>query len=352
MTVKTKSMRFANSIIEHDIDLLSEEELYDINTISSLFKSWLRDLPDEVFPKSLQHKIAATVPNLNEQPGAPELLKTELSQLPPFNYYLLFAVTAHITMLLNASKENKMTFHNLCVCFMPALKMDLPCFQWLILDWKNCWQGCSTEKDYLTREYALQKKSDEEGDDPSSKSIPVQHFDRYPPPHAKNSESSQSNFGRERDQASPLPGSAPSSLPSERGIDMNRAPIHAERHQNFSRNQPERPTGSPVKIKSIDPPSSMIQPSNSRRGKKPVPLESTLLGQVRRDSDASSKPLNNNHKDDSRKPSRSDHLKTNDRNDAAVGDTGKKATSSSNLLPELAPVQPLSPFGALEGFSR
>src|SRR6201996_1486429 len=159
---------------EFDIDLLNEEDLYDVNTISSMFKAWLRDLPDEVFPKSLQYKISATIKNLSEQQGAPQMLKDELSNLPPFNYYLLFAVTAHITMLLNASKENKMTFHNLCVCFMPAMKMDMPCFSWLILDWKNCWKGCNSERDYLNREYAMLENSTT-----VDTSRPVQHYDKY-----------------------------------------------------------------------------------------------------------------------------------------------------------------------------
>ncbi|KAF1815395.1 Rho GTPase activation protein, partial [Eremomyces bilateralis CBS 781.70] len=46
--VKQWQMRFDQ---EYDIDLFSDPDLYDINTITSLFKAWLRDLPDEVFPK-------------------------------------------------------------------------------------------------------------------------------------------------------------------------------------------------------------------------------------------------------------------------------------------------------------
>jgi hypothetical protein len=323
--------------LEHDIDLLSEEELYDINTISSMFKGWLRELPDEIFPKPTQVKIAESVTNMQEQVGAPEMLKTELSKLPPFNYYLLFAVTAHITMLLNSSKENKMTFHNLCVCFMPALKVDMACFSWLILDWKNCWQGCATEKDYLTREYALQKKSDEEGDDASLNSIPVQHFDRYPPPHAQSHESGPT--AASRDQAS----SVSSSLPSERGgLDHYRPTNPTGRNQ----------TGSPVKARVVEPPVTVpsLQPSNSRRGKKPVPLESTLLGSVRQENETSTKPANNKPTEDKSQPQQVENRNGLSKNGSAT--TEQQKSSNSNLLPELAPVQPLSPFGALDSFSR
>lgn len=80
------------------------------------------------------------------------MLKDELSKLPPFNYYLLFAITCHISLLHSCSEFNKMNYNNLCICFQPAIKIDAFCFQFLILDWRNCWQGCWTEKDYLGEE--------------------------------------------------------------------------------------------------------------------------------------------------------------------------------------------------------
>lgn len=45
-----------------------------------------------------------------------------------------------------------MNYNNLCICFQPAIKIDAFCFQFLILDWRNCWQGCWTEKEYLAEE--------------------------------------------------------------------------------------------------------------------------------------------------------------------------------------------------------
>lgn len=83
------------------------------------------------------------------------MLKDELSKLPPFNYYLLFAITCHISLLHSCSEFNKMNYNNLCICFQPAIKIDAFCFQFLILDWRNCWQGCWTEKEYLVEEVQL-----------------------------------------------------------------------------------------------------------------------------------------------------------------------------------------------------
>lgn len=137
---------------ELDINLFDEPDLYDINIIGSIFKAWLRDLPDEIFPKAIQARIAI---ECKDSLTAPQMLKDELSKLPPWNYYLLFAITCHLSLLNSYVDKNKMNFSNLCICFQPCLKMDLFCFQFLVCDWRNCWQGCWTEKQALAEEYAI-----------------------------------------------------------------------------------------------------------------------------------------------------------------------------------------------------
>ncbi len=143
---------------EHDINLFDEPELYDINTIGSMFKAWLRDLPGEIFPKQVQIKIAEQCMGATK---TPQLLRDELSKLPPFNYYLLFAITCHLSLLHSFADKNKMDYRNLCICFQPCLRIDGFCFQFLVQDWKNCWQGCWTEKEYLEEEYRMQAEGDD-----------------------------------------------------------------------------------------------------------------------------------------------------------------------------------------------
>lgn len=115
-----------------------------------MFKAWLRDLPTEILPKSVQAKIAHECAGAQE---VPKLLKDELSRLPPWNYYLLFAITCHLSLLRAYGDKNKMNYSNLCICFQPCLKIDAFCFQFLVCDWRNCWQGCWTEKEALAEEY-------------------------------------------------------------------------------------------------------------------------------------------------------------------------------------------------------
>lgn len=89
---------------------------------------------------------------------APQLLKDELSKLPPYNYYLLFAITCHLNLLHSYVDQNKMDYRNLCICFQPCMKIDAFCFHFLVCDWKNCWQGCWTEKEYVQIEKEMDEK--------------------------------------------------------------------------------------------------------------------------------------------------------------------------------------------------
>jgi len=143
-----------HNLTERDVNLLDEPDLYDASVIASLFKEWIRELPEEIFPKPLQVKVAASLPA--EVPGkipVPQSLRDELSNLPPFNYYLLFAITCHLSLLLSHEPKNKMTLDNLYRCFNQSLKLDGRIFYTLVGDWRQCWQGCYTEDEYLRIEY-------------------------------------------------------------------------------------------------------------------------------------------------------------------------------------------------------
>lgn len=145
-------LRDADPVAELDINLFDEPDLYDINIIGSMFKAWLRELPDEIFPKSTQARIAEKCMGATE---VPQMLKDELSKLQPYNYYLLFAITCHLSLLHSHVEQNKMDYRNLCICFQPCLKMDGFCFHFLVCEWKHCWQGCWTEKEALAIEYGI-----------------------------------------------------------------------------------------------------------------------------------------------------------------------------------------------------
>lgn len=133
-----------------DVDLFKQDDLYDINIVGSMLKAWLRELPDELFPKASQERISRECAGADK---VPQMLIDELSNLSPYNYYLLFAITCHLSLLLAHSDKNKMDFRNLCICFQPCMKIDAFCFKFLVCDWRECWTGCNTEDQFIEQEY-------------------------------------------------------------------------------------------------------------------------------------------------------------------------------------------------------
>ncbi|KAK0347187.1 hypothetical protein LTR02_000847 [Friedmanniomyces endolithicus] len=150
---------------ELDVDLLDESELYDPNNIGSMLKSWLRDLPTEILPATMQASLAAELELENPEYAkmgqpAPQKLRDALSELSPFNYYLLFAITCHLSLLLSHKDKNRMDLNNLCICIGPCLRLERWLFNYLVGDWRHCWQGCFTEKQYLESEKAHEQGSE------------------------------------------------------------------------------------------------------------------------------------------------------------------------------------------------
>lgn len=151
---------------ELDIDLLSEE-VRDTNEIASMLKAWLRELPTEIMPQSIQKDLAVQLEKVNPKyknvgEAAPQLLRDTLSDLPPFNYYLLFAITCHLSLLLTNKERNKMDLNNLAVCVGPCLNLERWLFNYLVGDWRHCWQGCYTEKEFLKIEERVEAGLDPE----------------------------------------------------------------------------------------------------------------------------------------------------------------------------------------------
>lgn len=176
--------------LDGDVNLFEDNDLYDINIIGSMLKAWLRELPDELFPKEAQDRIARECSGATE---VPQMLIDELSNLSPFNYYLLFAITCHLSLLLSHSDKNKMDFRNLCICFQPCMKIDAFCFKFLVCDWRNCWKGCKNEAKFIEEEYRLFDQPPPRGiTEPNGPSQTEEHDDRQP---SSTDSSKPSNYG-------------------------------------------------------------------------------------------------------------------------------------------------------------
>ena len=284
----SRGLIYADPSTEGDINLFDEPELYDINIVGSMFKSWLRDLPTEILPKSVQAKVARDCAGATE---CPQLLKDELSSLPPQNYYLLFAITCHLSLLIAYSEKNKMNFPNLCVCFQPALRIDNFCFQFLVQDWRNCWQGCWTEKEALEDEYRVL-----EGRLPSSGSGGS----------GEDSSPGSTAVAEERSVTSSAGGQH--TITDERSVTSSGSHQTMADDRSLASNNTQKPTGAGRGQQGRPPPLIFTQASDEHL--------STIY------SEATSTPTTTRYDDDKENQPERTHTP----------------------LPELAPVQPLSPI--------
>ncbi|KAI4141579.1 MAG: hypothetical protein L6R39_005279 [Caloplaca ligustica] len=225
---------------ELDINLFDEVDLFDINIIGSLFKAWLRDLPSEILPKAIQARVAAAHPNATH---VPQMLKDELSNLPPWNYYLLFAITCHLSLLHDHHAKNKMSYSNLCICFQPCIGIDAYCFQFLVCAWRSCWQGCWTEKEHLEQEYRVidgiqpsDYLSEQHYEDSDSGTVVV---DQPTPQSSASSNSRPSLFSPSRERHPPPPPlGAPQPTPDQSRQD--------NAHGSHNRSQSQLPELQPM----------------------------------------------------------------------------------------------------------
>ncbi|KAI9833458.1 MAG: hypothetical protein M1819_003616 [Sarea resinae] len=322
--VKEYQRRFDSEL---DIDLFDEESLYDINIIGSMFKAWLRELPDEIFPKSTQAKIFEICHGSTE---TPQMLKDELSKLPPYNYYLLFAITCHISLLHQHSEQNKMDFRNLCICFQPCIKIDAFCFQFLVCDWKNCWQGCWTEKEALAEEYRI---LDGHSESPS----PGDHSE------AHNDERALSSSG-----SSKLSGTAKQTPDRSRPHQQERPQpekVQQERHHH-EKHQPEtkQERHQPEKKKEKHQPERKQEKHQSERKQESQQPERK---QERLQPERKQERLQPERKQERHQQERKQKERGVVKSRAEITPSPRKDDSkkSDSQLPELLPVRPLSPIG-------
>lgn len=199
-----------------DIDLFEQEDLYDINIIGSMLKAWLRELPDELLPKDAQDRVSRESPNSEE---VPQVLIDELSNLPPFKYYLLFAITCHLSLLLAHAEKNKMDFRNLCICFQPCMKIDSYCFKFLVCDWRDCWKGCKTEAEYAEAEARLLPEADRPPKSAGQSSTANESHDERNISSSDSSKPSIASAGEQSKVGSSQPSPLPKKLPLSESSD-------------------------------------------------------------------------------------------------------------------------------------
>ncbi|EPS41721.1 hypothetical protein H072_4375 [Dactylellina haptotyla CBS 200.50] len=130
---------------KHDFDLFQEPP-DDVNTASSLLKSFIRSLPEPILPVKFQEELFEKVRDNTNAKEPPQAFRDMLSSLPPQNYYLLQLLTNHLSNVRLAEEVTRMGLSNLAMIFCSTMKMDRYIFHWLVASWSECWGGCWAEE--------------------------------------------------------------------------------------------------------------------------------------------------------------------------------------------------------------
>ncbi|KAI9296978.1 RhoGAP-domain-containing protein [Neoconidiobolus thromboides FSU 785] len=129
-------------------DCLLNEDSPDPHAVATLFKLFLRELPETILTKKAltqtNHFLASTnVIDSSEKPLIPshidnrgihlaEQIKLLLQDIPNANYYLLHWTFRHLSRIVQNSSINKMNLSNLGVIFCPTLAITSKLFRILV----------------------------------------------------------------------------------------------------------------------------------------------------------------------------------------------------------------------------
>ncbi|PQE05367.1 hypothetical protein CJF31_00011156 [Rutstroemia sp. NJR-2017a BVV2] len=112
---------------EGDINLVTDDQYYDIHAVASLLKLYLRELPTTILTRELHLEFIAVTElhDLNEKISA---LNGLVHRLPRANNILLKYLSGFLINIINHSDTNKMTVRNVGIVFSPTLNIPAPVF--------------------------------------------------------------------------------------------------------------------------------------------------------------------------------------------------------------------------------
>lgn len=116
---------------EGDVDLVRLDERWDPHAIAGLLKTFLRDLPNSLLTHQLHSQFLAVMDLVDSSARVAELSRL-VAELPPPNYALLRALTAHLILIVSHAQANKMTLRNVGIVFSPTLGIPAGIFSDLV----------------------------------------------------------------------------------------------------------------------------------------------------------------------------------------------------------------------------
>ncbi|XP_044724822.1 rhoGAP domain-containing protein [Hirsutella rhossiliensis] len=112
---------------ECDVNLLTDDQYYDIHAVASLLKLYLRELPTTILTRELQREflMSTEIPDRAEKIAA---LKELATMLPQINATLLKYLISFLIKIIHNADVNKMNVRNVGIVFSPTLNIPAPVF--------------------------------------------------------------------------------------------------------------------------------------------------------------------------------------------------------------------------------
>lgn len=112
---------------EGDVNLMTDENYYDIHAVASLLKLYLRELPTTILTRDLHMEFLSATEMTDR--GQKMAALNELAQrLPLPNATLLKYLISFLIKIINNADMNKMTVRNVGIVFSPTLNIPAPVF--------------------------------------------------------------------------------------------------------------------------------------------------------------------------------------------------------------------------------
>jgi RalA-binding protein 1 len=113
--------------VEGDVNLVTDDQYYDIHAVASLLKLYLRELPTTILTREL-HLDFLAVTELHDLQEKISALNGLVHRLPRANGALLRYLSGFLINIINHSDVNKMTVRNVGIVFSPTLNIPAPVF--------------------------------------------------------------------------------------------------------------------------------------------------------------------------------------------------------------------------------
>lgn len=250
IVIKQIRERFNN---ESDIDLINDEQYYDIHAVASLLKLYLRELPSTILTRELHLEFLNTTEIANRDEKV-AIMAHLVPRLPEANLTLLKYLISFLIRIINNSDVNKMTVRNVGIVFSPTLNIPAPVFATFLQNYEGIF-GIDPE------EYELPgtRTADVEPEGDADETPRVEAHSRSEAP----SRSEGPSRGPPRSEAAPRPSTSSGSASPHRQTRM-------EAMRTPSRSTPTPPLG-PSRIPPRESP-TQAHTNSSRPAYEPTHL--------------------------------------------------------------------------------